>query len=149
MRVMSDWSGWSVTWNCQSLGYPQDHSSPLLSSRQERTFGNQHSTPAWRIPQKCICLKMLVKCRFLKMLVKCKSKWSDNWWIKYVNLFACLELMEEIDFKIFGRRPNPSPSSSLEANMSRTRRLRQAMSILMLVYQNVSFKIIIWTRTRS
>ena len=56
------------------------------------------------------------------------------------KLVACLELMEEIDFTFFGQRlkPSPPPSSSLAANMSRRRWLRQAMlrPNFMLVHQN-------------
>ena len=76
------------------------------------------------------------------------NKWSDNWWIKYVNLFACLELMEEIDFTIFGQRPKPSVSvmghiNSVNINI----RGQYVRSNLLLVYQNIWCELVIFTRS--
>ena len=127
---------WSVTWNCQSPGYPRDHQlSQFLKQYRaaldwrKKIFGkNPTTTNIW--------------------VWRGTNKWSDNWWIKYVNLFACLELMEEIDFTIFGQRPKPSVSvmghiNSVNINI----RGQYVRSNLLLVYQNIWCELVIFTRS--
>ena len=123
-RVMSVWTGLIIS----NLELSITRLSP--GSLQLSTFLKQYPPPP--PPQLTLKKKYLARNQEPQifefdgvMVWRGTNKWSDNWWIKYVNVFACLELMEEIDFTIFGQRTKnyqwawcePSPGEILAGNM--------------------------------